>query len=213
MGLVVVVAGARSLGLDRIFGILMNAPAFSLTVTPALAALAAVALFSTVVARRRIRTATMALDNMTQGLSMFDGAGRLVLCNARYIEMSQLPPESFRKGTPLRELLVRRTRTGSFAGDPDQYVADALKRAAECRTEAKTFELEDGRAILFVSRPLASGGWVSTHTDVTQQRVAERERDLLRQNEDRRAVIIVPSPVFALAASARLRRSGRVLKR
>jgi methyl-accepting chemotaxis protein len=38
-------------------------------------------------------------------------------------------------------------------------------------------------------RPLSDGGWVSTHTDVTQQRLAERERDSLRQREERRAAV------------------------
>ena len=33
---------------------------------------------------------------------MFDGAARLVLCNERYIEMSQLPREHFQSGMPLR---------------------------------------------------------------------------------------------------------------
>ena len=119
---------------------------------------------------------------------MFDGSARLVLCNARYIEMSKIPPENFRHGVPLGELLRLRARAGNFAGDPDQYVANALRQAASRRSEAKTFELEDGRTISLVSHPLDDGGWVSTHADVTQQRIAERERDSLRQREDARAV-------------------------
>ena len=117
---------------------------------------------------------------MTQGLGMFDGAGRLVLCNSRYVEMSQLSSKIFKEGTPLRDILAHRARQGSFAGDPDEYVADALKVAAEGRTVAQTFDLEDGRTISLVSRPLASGGWVSTHVDISEQRGTERERDLLR---------------------------------
>jgi len=37
--------------------------------------------------------------------------------------------------------------------------------------------------------PLADGGWVSTHTDITQQRIAERERDSLRQRDIRGAAV------------------------
>ena len=155
----------------------------------ALAALAIAALFAFVRERRGNRAMTVALNNMTQGLSMFDGGARLVVCNARYIEMSQLSPEIFRKGTPLREILIRRAQAGTFAGDPDQYVVDVLKQTAEGRTEAKTLELEDGRTIALVVRPLLGGGWVSTHTDVTRQRAAEKERDSLRQREERRAAI------------------------
>jgi len=76
---------------------------------------------------------------------------------------------------PLREILVRRAKAGTFSGDADQYIAGCLKQAAEGRADARTVELKDGRTISLVFRPLASGGWVSTHTDVTQQRVAEKE--------------------------------------
>jgi len=159
------------------------------SVTVALTALALATFLAFVRERRRNRAARAALNNMTQGLSMYDGAARLVLCNTRYIEMSQLPPESFDEGTPLREILIRRAQAGTFASDPDQYVADALKQAADGRTEEKTVELEDGRTISLVVRPLPGGGWVSTHADVTQQRVAEKERDSLRRREEHRAII------------------------
>ena len=71
-----------------------------------------------------------ALNNMTQGLCMFDGAARLVLCNERYLEMYGLRPELGRTGTPLRELLQHRVSSGTFSGDPDRYVADCLRQVA-----------------------------------------------------------------------------------
>ena len=146
-------------------------------------------LFAFVQGRRQNRAERVALDTLSQGLGMFDSAARLILCNRRYIEMSQLPSEIFQKGTPLREILIRRAQAGTFAGNPDQYVADTIKQAAEGLAEEKTFELQDGRTISLVFCPLADGGWVSTHSDVTKQRIAEKERDLLRQREDRRAAI------------------------
>jgi len=139
--------------------------------------------------RRHSRALRVAIDHMTLGLSMVDRVGRLVVCNARYVEMCQLPPENFRRGTPLREILKRRAEAGTFADDPKKYVAEALKQAAEGRAEEKTFELEHGQTVLRVFRPLENGGWVSTHADITQQRVAEKERDSLRQREERRAAM------------------------
>jgi PAS domain-containing protein len=151
--------------------------------------------------------ARVALNTMTHGLGMFDGAGRLVLCNRRYVEMSQLPANIFREGTPLRDILAHRAQQGSFAGDPDKYVADALKVAAEGRTVEQTFDLEDGRTISLVSRPLASGGWVSTHMDISEQRGTERERDLLRQRENIGPRWTRRSPVFVRKQRICLRRS------
>jgi methyl-accepting chemotaxis protein len=193
IGFAMGIAGFTLLGLDGIFRILNDVPAaaagVALSAMLALAALSIGALIAVVQERRNNWLARVALNNMTQGLSMFDGAARLVLCNVRYIEMSRLSREHFRRGVPLREILIHRAQAGTFTGDPDQYVADCLKQAAEGRADERTVELKDGRTISLVFRPLLSGGWVSTHTDVTEQRVAEKERDSLRQREERRHTI------------------------
>ncbi len=136
--------------------------------------------------RNQTRLFRAALNNMTQGLCMFDGAARLVLCNERYIEMYRLRPEHARAGTPLRELLLHRLSAGNFFGDVDRYVEDCLTQVAEGRTESKTNVLKDGRVIAVVGRPMRGGGWVATHTDVTDQLLAEKERDALRQRDERR---------------------------
>ena len=139
--------------------------------------------------RQQTRLFRAALNNMTQGLCMFDSAARLVLCNQVYMDMYRLQPEHARPGTPLRDLLLHRFAAGNFRGDPDRYVADILGEAARGRTETKTIELEDGRVIALVSRPMRGGGWLATHTDVTEQLAAEKERDSLRQREERRRAV------------------------
>src|SRR6266702_551549 len=146
--------------------------------------------------RKQTRLFRAALNNMTQSLCMFDSAARLVLCNQVYIEMYHLQPEHARPGTPLRDLLMHRLAAGNFNGDPDHYVADCLRQAAEGRTETKTIELKDGRVIALVSRPMRGGGWVATHTDVTEQLLAEKERDSLRQREQRRRAVDVAISSF-----------------
>ncbi len=100
--------------------------------------------------------------------------------------MYRLPPEHARIGTPLRTLLAHRLSAGTFAGDPDRYVADCMQQVAEGRTETKTIELKDGRIIAVVSRPMQGGGWVATHSDVTERLLAEKERDSLRLRDERR---------------------------
>jgi methyl-accepting chemotaxis protein len=154
-----------------------------------LGAAAATGLFVNHQRRVQARLLRAALNNMTQGLCMFDSAGQLVLCNQRYIEMYQLRPDHARAGTPLRALLVHRIAAGTFSGDPDQYIDECLKRVAEGRTETKTIEMKDGRIVALVSRPMRGGGWLATHTDVTQQFVTEKERDSLRQREQHRRSI------------------------
>src|SRR6201982_3828915 len=48
--------------------------------------------------RKQTRLFRAALNNMTQGLCMFDSAARLVLCNRVYIDMYHLRPEHARPG-------------------------------------------------------------------------------------------------------------------
>ena len=154
-----------------------------------LGAAALAGLFVTDRRRGQARLLRAALNNMTQGLCMFDGAARLLLCNDRYIEMYHLRSEHARAGTPLHDLLMHRLAAGNFVGNVDRYVADCLKQVAEGRTETKTAELKDGRIIAVVSRPMSGGGWVATHTDVTDQLLAEKERNSLRQRDERRRSI------------------------
>jgi len=144
-----------------------------------------------VIAQRRAQNRSMksALNHMTQGLCVFDSAARLVFCNERYIEMYSLTSDLAHLGTPLRDLLVHRIAAGTFSGDPDRYVAECLEQVAQGRTETKTIEIKDGRVISLVGKPMAGGGWVATHTDVTEQLLAERERDSLRQREERRGLV------------------------
>jgi methyl-accepting chemotaxis protein len=200
IGLATGIAAFGVLGRDGIVWLVTAVgPVAVAIVLPVLLALAAAALpsvFALVAQARRLRAVGVALDHMTQGLSMFDGAGRLVVCNRRYIEMSLLPAENFRPGTPLRDILVRRAQAGTFAGDPDQYVAEALEKSAAGGNEERTYDLDDGRSIALVARAVPGGGWVSTHSDITVQRNAEKERDSLRRREEGRVATDAAIAIF-----------------
>src|SRR5215469_11875488 len=82
-------------------------------------AAAAAGLFVNVRRRVRVRLLRDALNYMTQGLCMFDAAGRLLLCNERYAELYGLDPNLTKPGTPLRQLLLQRIASGTFKGDTD----------------------------------------------------------------------------------------------
>jgi PAS domain-containing protein len=105
-----------------VFGV----PRPSLALILGLNALALSVLCISVRERRYTWAARVALNTMTQGLGMFDGAGRLVLCNRRYVEMSQLPANIFREGTPLRDILARRAQQGNFAGRSRQVCSSNI---------------------------------------------------------------------------------------
>jgi diguanylate cyclase (GGDEF)-like protein/PAS domain S-box-containing protein len=127
-----------------------------------------------------------AVNNMSQGLLMFDSAARLVVCNRRYLEMYGLSPAIVRPGCTLRQLVDHRIETGSFStGDPAQYVADLRAAIGRGETVDKIVELTDGRTIAVSSRPMANGGWVATHDDITERRRAEKALAAARAEAER----------------------------
>jgi diguanylate cyclase (GGDEF)-like protein/PAS domain S-box-containing protein len=112
-----------------------------------------------------------AVNNMTQGLLLFDSTQRLVICNQRYIEMYGLSAEVVKPGCSFHDVIAHRAQTGSFDGDVERYVRLVLRDVAH--RNVMVIATPDGRSIQVVNEPLADGGWVVTHEDVTERRRAE----------------------------------------
>ena len=74
-----------------------------------------------------------AINNMTQGLLLYDSSERLVVCNQRYIEMYGLSPDVVKPGCSFRDLIAHRKETGSFKGDVDEFISHgpAQRRRSE----------------------------------------------------------------------------------
>jgi len=144
--------------------------------------------------RRGLRVSA-ALDNMTQGLCMFDSAARLLLCNERYLEMYGLTRKQVHPGVSLRELLEIRKAGGTFHQDIDEYVTGAERRVIEGKEFGNIVEVR-GRIIKIANRPIPGGGWVSTHEDITDRRRADQERDRITAQEERRAAVEAAIAVF-----------------
>jgi diguanylate cyclase (GGDEF)-like protein/PAS domain S-box-containing protein len=128
----------------------------------------------------------IALNNMHQGLVMFDASNRLVLYNERYLTMYRLSPGSLRPGLTLSDFWRLRKAAGTFpavldaacfdssgnlTGHPD--IVAFLNSELERRT--MTFDLPDGRTISITTHKMPDGGWISTHTDITELTQAARE--------------------------------------
>jgi diguanylate cyclase (GGDEF)-like protein len=113
-----------------------------------------------------------AVNNMTQGLLLFDSSQRLVVCNERYIEMYGLSAEVLRPGCTFGEVIAHRKATGSFVGDVDEYCTRVLRGIG--LRKSMVIETPDGRSIEIMNEPLADGGWVATHEDITERQQAEQ---------------------------------------
>ncbi len=115
-----------------------------------------------------------AINNMSQALLMFDSEARLVICNQRYIELYGLPQELVHPGQSLANLLRYRETKGTYSGDADAYTKHLLATIARGESLHFIVEQPDGRTISIVNTPLAGGGWVATHEDITERRRSEK---------------------------------------
>ncbi len=114
-----------------------------------------------------------AVNNMSQGLLLFDSSQQLVVCNQRYLTMYGLSPEVLKPGCSFRDVVAHRKATGSLVGDPDEHYARVLREVGLRQT--MFIETPDGRSIQIMNEPLADGGWVATHEDITERRHAEAQ--------------------------------------
>jgi diguanylate cyclase (GGDEF)-like protein/PAS domain S-box-containing protein len=115
-----------------------------------------------------------ALNNMVQGLAMFDADQRLVICNRRYAEMYGLADDEVLPGTPLPTILNRRLlKGGMIAENAGQLLQSMFSEADGSNAGHITTELGDGRFISVAVQPMAGGGTLTTHQDITEQRRSE----------------------------------------
>ena len=111
----------------------------------------------------------VALNNMSQGLLLFDSNKRVVVVNRKYIEMYGLSPDVVKPGAKFDDLIRHRKERGSFFGDVDQYCAEIDAALAQGKPASFVVEVPGGRSIHIVNQPLADGRWVATHEDITER--------------------------------------------
>jgi NO-binding membrane sensor protein with MHYT domain/methyl-accepting chemotaxis protein len=139
--------------------------------------------------RRHNSILAAALNNMAQGLVMFDMNRRVVVYNQRYLEIYRLSSDDVQVGCTLDDLLRFRAAAGTITGNTRDYVENLLEQVSAGKIVSSTVDLPDGRTILVVNSPLAGGGWVATHEDITERRQVEQQRASFAEQKQRRAVL------------------------
>jgi diguanylate cyclase (GGDEF)-like protein/PAS domain S-box-containing protein len=114
-----------------------------------------------------------ALDNMSQGLCMFDADGRILLNNERYAEMMGRTGMTL-QGRLLLDVLRQQKALDRWDGDPDQFVASVIAAAKAGNSVTRTVS-RNGRSIRVVDQPMRGGGWVATFEDITEWQAAQEQ--------------------------------------
>ena len=159
--------------------------------------------------RRQSRDGTLlsiVLNNMTQGVVLFDAHERVLVVNDRYVEMYGLSPAVVKPGCTLMELIQNRITTGSLNIDPEKYRSEIMTAVRDGAVMNRIVETPDGRAVLVVNRPIQNGKyWIGTHDDITERIQAERKSAALSEQERRRVTIETEIRAFRESVAAVLR--------
>ncbi len=132
----------------------------------------------------------LVLSNMSQGVCVFDGDQRLVLCNERYAEIYALPAEATKPGTTVQRILELRIASGTYSGpDPRTFTNELLAKLDRHAADTSFAKLNNGRVVQHVRKPLADGGWLTTIDDITERHLAEQELIAHAEHEKRRITI------------------------
>jgi signal transduction histidine kinase len=146
--------------------------------TPAVAVMAFMRLLLFPFRRRRCAEARLlqsTLENIGEGLSVFDSRGRLIAWNSRFCELLELPPD-LPVGAPLRDILMLQAARGDFGrDDPSGEVAKRLQWFYRDVPTTKERVTPRGRTLQISRRAMPDGAIVSVYSDVTDLKASERK--------------------------------------
>lgn len=148
-----------------------------------------------------------AIDQVQQGLVVFDRDMRLICWNRRFGMLLELPGSLTQVGVPLDRILHFLAERGDLGeGDLDDLVNDRLNRMVTTR-EMLHERLSSGRRYIEIrSAPMPQGGIVATFADITERvevsnALARVNLTLERRVEERTAELLSLNTALAVAKS------------
>jgi signal transduction histidine kinase len=113
------------------------------------------------------------LENIGEGLSVFDSQGRLIAWNLRFCELLDLPADLAASAT-LRDILTYQAARGDFGGDdPETEVAERLDLFYRDVPTTKERVMPLGRILQIRRRAMPNGAVISIYADITENKASE----------------------------------------
>ncbi len=109
------------------------------------------------------------LSHLQDGVCLFDRDQRLIACNDKYAEIYHIPTELTRPGTTLLQVLQQRIAVKNMPKmEGEAYIANRMKAVRDAKENNEVHHMQDGRVLSVRHKPLPDGGWLTTHSDITE---------------------------------------------
>jgi signal transduction histidine kinase len=120
------------------------------------------------------------LENMGEGLSVFDREGRLIAWNSRFASLLQLPDEV--AGATLYEILLMQAARGDFGpvAAPDREARERFDRFYRNVPAVIERTTASGSVLQIRRRAMPDGAVVSLYSDITERKAAEAKMEQAR---------------------------------
>ena len=144
------------------------------------------------------------LDYLPVGVTLFGPDLEMIACNARLKALLDFPDELFSDELPSLPKLIRfNAMRGDYGpGDPDTICAAAVERARKMEPHAFERVRPNGVVLEVRGTPLPGGGFVTTYTDITERKLAEKA---LRDSEAEMRLLIDNVPGMILYVDREMR--------
>ena len=125
-----------------------------------------------------------ALENMSQGLCLYDKDARLQVVNRRFCEIFNIPAGSVHAGMSFETVLMLSVMAGNHEGENvSDLLAERQRFLSREKIDSYYQQLGDDRVICIRHRPTSDGGWLTTCEDVTEQHQAESKITFMARHD------------------------------
>lgn len=116
------------------------------------------------------------LDSIPMGVSVMDGDLNVVAFNQTFVDLLEFPPGLIGPHTSFEQVIRYNAERGEYGpGDVDEQVRERVDLARKFMPHCFERERPDGTVIEIRGNPMPGGGFVTTYTDITKRKTAERE--------------------------------------